>query len=194
MVGNFNFGKMLGGVTPLLSSYPHLLRISTHKEASVTDYIVSSSKVSSDWNLHFSRDLLDFEAESVGTLPYSLQSVRFSPSLPDRFSWNLNFSGSFSVKSFLEKISRPSILSPSFPVTKVWKGRPPTPRIQAFIWIVHCRMNTMGAVLHDALTLHMLYLHEEWRIWQPYSTPLPFCKVSLGPLSSSLLLELVYAL
>lgn len=58
------------GDSLLLSSYPRLFLMFSHKEGSIVDSIVSSLIGNISWNLPFFRNLLDFEYKSVGS-PYN---------------------------------------------------------------------------------------------------------------------------
>lgn len=113
-----------------VSLYPRLFRVFSQKEAVVADFLFNSTNELS-WNLLFTRELFDWEAQIVTSLLDSLHDVFLSRLAMDKRIWILESSRKFSSKSFFNVLSNSHILVVPFPHWMVLKPAVP-PRVKAF--------------------------------------------------------------
>lgn len=84
-------------------SHTRHFRLSNQKDALIAD-ILSPSLSGHKWNLTFSKDLYDWEVDTLGPLISSLEGVFISFIFSNKKIWILESSGLFSCKFLFQSV------------------------------------------------------------------------------------------
>ncbi|KAL6346450.1 hypothetical protein AAG906_033246 [Vitis piasezkii] len=147
------------GNQTLCAQFAELYRVSSVRNLTVSNVLGNSFPLS--WNFNFRRNLTDSEIDLLQRLMSSLHSVLLSPSSSDSRAWSLSSSGSFSVKSFFNALSKDSNPLMFLPAKFLWSSKVPS-KVKALAWLVaHGKVNT-----NDKLQLRRPYkaLCPQWCI------------------------------
>ena len=118
------------GDMALKAAFPKLFVISRDKEASMAD-LMSFPNSFLHWDLHFVRNVKDWELVSLTSFMDLLYSCHMEGDGEDRLCWRSRATKGFTVKNFYSCLC-PSP-SASFPWKIIWKAKVP-PRIAFFSW------------------------------------------------------------
>ena len=126
------------GEDTLEISFPSLFRLSTFRSRPIVDFTHQQGLQESgftDWNFHFSRNLLDREISQWQHLLQRLEGRHLCNSLEDKRIWMEDTSGIFTCKSAFAWFRKDT----SFPVNHqakcIWKL--PTPvKVKVFSWLL----------------------------------------------------------
>lgn len=172
--------------------FPKLFSIAKNKEAMVLE-VFSPSPIGLSWNIDFSRDLYEWEANMFGILSHMLKNVLISPSFLDKKIWVLNSSGIFSSKSMFISLLPSSTFDQVFAFGRVWRPSIP-PRVKAFSWTAVWTVSTQWTICSgegrlcsfpwirasyakkDQESVNHLFIHcsFSYRIWQYFLANLNF--------------------
>lgn len=140
-------------LAPLKSMFPHLFSITLGKNATISSFFSPPN----NWNFHLRRDLRNEEISEISSLLSLLQAQRVSlASLANSRIWTLSSSALFSVPSFCQALTFPSLgLYPLFPHIRVWCSSSRL-KVQSSIWNV-----AWGRVL-TSRRVHTIHPHLFW--------------------------------
>jgi hypothetical protein len=114
---------------PLKVLFPELFSIAREKDASVAA-LMSFSNGTLHWDVNFSRNLQDWELESLAAFMELIYSQTLDGTGQDQLCWNKMEKKAFSVKSFYHCLNPPSL---GFPWRGIWKSKVPL-RVAFFTW------------------------------------------------------------
>jgi hypothetical protein len=114
---------------PLKVLFPELFSIARDKDVSVAA-LMSFSNGTLHWDVSFSRNLQDWEMESLVAFMELIYSQTLDGTGQDQLCWNKMEKKAFSVKSFYHCLNPPSL---GFPWRGIWKSKVPL-RVAFFTW------------------------------------------------------------
>jgi hypothetical protein len=114
----------------LKGAFPDLFVIARDREASVDD-IMSFSNGILHWDVHFSRNVHDWELESLSSFMELIYSIPLKGEGDDKLGWRHNLNKGFSVKEYYRCLSTVSFNQ--FRWKSIWKAKV-LPRVAFFSW------------------------------------------------------------
>ena len=118
------------GDMPLKGAFPELFVISGDREASVDD-IMSFPNGILHWDIRFSRNVHDWELESLSSFMELIYSIPLKGEGDDKLGWRHKPNKGFSVKEFYRCLNK--VPFDPFPWKSIWKAKVP-PRVAFFSW------------------------------------------------------------
>jgi hypothetical protein len=126
------------GDHPLREQFPDLFRLARAPEASVADHLCFNGSIR-HWDIAFSRQVHDWELETVAAFMELLYSCSIRQGHLDSLCWRPSSQKTFQVRSYYSALLNPSRIS--FPWRSVWKAKVPS-RVAFFSWTA-----TLGRIL-----------------------------------------------
>ena len=126
------------GDQPLKVQFPELFHLARAPEASVADHLCFIGSIR-HWDIAFSRQVHDWELETVASFMELLYSCSIRQGHLDSLCWRPSSQKIFQVSSYYSVLLNPSHIS--FPWRSVWKAKVPS-RVAFFSWTA-----TLGRIL-----------------------------------------------
>uniref|UniRef100_A0A2N9HTX3 Reverse transcriptase zinc-binding domain-containing protein n=1 Tax=Fagus sylvatica TaxID=28930 RepID=A0A2N9HTX3_FAGSY len=136
LVVDAKYGSLWGGWCselgkgPYGGAFPELFVISGDREASVDD-IMSFPNGILHWDIRFSRNVHDWELESLSSFMELIYSIALKGEGDNKLGWRHNPNKGFSVKEYYRCLNMVSF--DPFPWKSIWKAKVP-PRVAFFSW------------------------------------------------------------
>ena len=118
------------GDMSLKGVFPELFVLSRDREASVDD-IMSFPNGILHWDLRFSKNVHDWELESLSSFMELIYSLPLKGEGDDKLGWRSNLNKGFSVKEYYRCLHMASF--DHFPWKSIWRTKVP-PRVAFFSW------------------------------------------------------------
>uniref|UniRef100_A0A0V0IE94 Putative ovule protein n=1 Tax=Solanum chacoense TaxID=4108 RepID=A0A0V0IE94_SOLCH len=168
------------GQVPLSQRFPDLYDLCQMQQATVAELWNDQG-----WNLHFRRNLNDWEMCRITEFLVTLAQFSNLSEEEDSLVWNVGSKGCFTVNSAYEDLNTVGIEEVEWPWKMIWKTKIPY-KVNCFTWLLaketvltHENLNKRGVHLcsrcflceEQGETVNHLFLHCKWttQLWQMFT-------------------------